>query len=206
MSDARIQGLHVGVRQAFDGLPIITEGTVNPLHPQHAFRNHGDHLKTVQTLILKSMLGTARCVAGCEHRIGSDIQIHLSQIIETHFRCGKTGKFIHQSGILAQMAQQTVSHTFVRYRPQLLLHRFDQSTGIRIIWQFQNHRKYGSKPAHSARRIRTCIQFLPTMPFQIQSDTGPVPPFGNGTQQGGKQHIIDLGAIGGRNVLEQGLC
>ena len=126
--------------------------------------------------------------------------IKLPQVVERHPRrrqCRKAGL----SASVALITQQTKPQAFARHFAQLL---FDGLDGCgHVLRRGQLERKQAGKPAHRAGQVEGFKQVFSAVALQLNPGRRLARPVTHCAGQGGKEQVVDLGAVRRRGVLQQ---
>ncbi|CAH0355921.1 hypothetical protein AQB9606_04491 [Aquabacterium sp. CECT 9606] len=203
VGDQGMQFTQAVVQQGRHGARVNTRCRVAHAQAQHALGDLGADRQRMPGLGLRVHRGAEGFRRRRPVREGIESAVDLAQVVENDLRLGQGGQRLAlRDG--AQVLEQAMTHALVGHLPQMLLDPLERLA--RLTQRIQLDRIQAGEPADRARQVDVRMQVLPAMPFQVDQDALVTTPAAKRTPQGGQQQIVDLRAVGGGRVFQQGLC
>ncbi|GCB53371.1 hypothetical protein SNL152K_10728 [Streptomyces sp. NL15-2K] len=129
--------------------------------------------------------------------------VYPSEVVEGDLRL--RGIVQYPAGALGstEVAQRAVAHAPVRHRAQLLLHGLHRGCPVSLRGEFQSHGVERGEPACRAGEVEVVEELLAAVALQVHRHPVIAGPGAQGAGERGQEHLVDLGAVGGRCAREQ---
>ncbi|MNO70491.1 hypothetical protein D3C76_613760 [compost metagenome] len=197
MVDDRLQLLLAGIDQRLDGGLVegfTAEAEVQlqlpAIHPPFDAQPVGQ--RRLQALRLATALA-----GGDEGCLGVELLVELPQVVEGDAWLGERCQF----GTGHTLAQQAVADAFVGDLAQLFLDALECRAELGD--RRQAYRVEAGEPTQGTGQVDVFEQLLAAVAFELDQGRGVARPAADHPAHGGQQQVVDLGAIGGRRLLQQ---
>src|SRR5215204_924119 len=130
--------------------------------------------------------------------------IELTEIVKAHFRRRQSAQRTRGCGIIAKVAEESVTEATTRNASQLLLDGSERLTGISLLVQLQENRKNRREPACRPRNVDVVEDIFASVSLEVDQQRGTLDPPHKAQDQRRQERVVDFGAISRGHFLQQG--